>query len=81
MVFAREWKTNFPDLNQGVEKTSLLRLETLFTQWANFLIIREHRLWAHGRVYIYSPKSKECEEWTCHTSVDLLIGWEKNGVF
>ena len=38
---AHGWKKNFPDLNQGVEKISLLREETLLTQWAKSLITRE----------------------------------------
>ena len=75
VVSACGWKKNFPYLNQGVEKTSLLRRETLLTQWTNILIIRESRLWGHGCIYFYSPKTKECEEWSCHTPVDLLIGW------
>lgn len=29
----------------------------------------------HGPVCFYSPKTKECEGWSCHTSVDVLIGW------
>ena len=70
----RGWKKNFLDLNQGVEKTSLLQ-ETLITQWANFWIIRESQLWEHGHVCFYSPKTKKYEEWSCHTLVDLLIGW------
>ena len=35
-------KKNFPDSKQGEEKTNLLRPETLLTQLANFLIIREN---------------------------------------
>ena len=74
VVSARGWKKNFLDLNQGVEKTSLLRQETLLTQWADFLII-----WAHGHVCFDSPKTKEGKEWSCHTPVDLLIGWGRMG--
>ena len=44
VLSAREWKKNFLDLNQRVEKASLWRQETLLTQWADFLIIRESRL-------------------------------------
>lgn len=47
VVSARGWKKNFPDLNQDVEKTSLLRQLTLLTQWANILIIRKSQLCAH----------------------------------
>jgi len=79
VVSARGWKKNFPDLNQGAETTSLLRQETLLTQWADFLIIRESQPWAHGRVCFYSLKMKECEEWFCQTPVDLLIGWGRMG--
>ena len=70
---------NFPDLNQNVEKTSLLRQETLLTQWADFLIIRESQIWVNSRVCFYSPKTKDCEEWSCHTPVDLLVGWGRMG--
>ena len=77
MVSARGWKKNFPDLKQGVEKTSFLRQEALLTQWADFLIIREGRLWVRGLVCFYSPETKECEAWSCHTPVDLLIGWRR----
>ena len=41
VVSAHGCKKNFPDLNQGIEKTSLLREKTFVTQWANFLILRE----------------------------------------
>ena len=75
VLSAREWKKNFLDLNQRVEKASLWRQETLLIQWADFLIIRESRLWAHGHVRFYSPKTMDSEEWSCHTPVDLLIGW------
>ena len=75
VVSARGWKKNFPDLNQGAETTSLLRQETLLTQWADFLIIRESQPWAHGCVCFYSPETKEYEEWSWYTPVDLLIGW------
>ena len=79
VVSARGWKKNVPDLKQGVEKTSLLRQETLSTQWADFLVIQESPLWSHCRVCFYSPKTKECEEWSCYTPVDLLIGWGRVG--
>lgn len=39
--------------------TSLLRQETLLTQWVNFLIIRENGPWVHGCVYFYIPETKE----------------------
>lgn len=35
------WKKLFPHLEQVEEKTSLLRQETLLTQQADFLLIRE----------------------------------------
>ena len=87
VVFACGWKKNFQDLNQGVEKTSLLRRETLLTQWGSFLIIRERRLWGHGRVCVYSPRQSArsglavhmltCwlvgEEWSL--LIQLLLGW------
>ena len=74
MFSACGWKKNFLDSKQGVEKTSLLRQETLLTQWADFLII-----WAHGHVCFDSPKTKEGKEWSCHTPVDLLMGWGRMG--
>ena len=73
-------KKNFLYLNQDVEKTSLLRQEALLTQWVNFLIIRESCLWPHGRVCFYSPETKECGEWSCHTLVDLLTGWGRRSL-
>ena len=33
----------------------------------------------HGCVCVYSPKTKECEEWSCHIPVDLLVGWGRMG--
>ena len=48
---------NFLDLKQGVEKTSLLRQETLLTQWADFLIIRESGLGAWACLFL-EPKDK-----------------------
>lgn len=52
-------KKNFLDSRQGEEKTNLLRPETLLTQLANFLIIREKWLWEWVFVYFYSPGIKE----------------------
>ena len=61
------WKKYFPDLNQDVEKTRLLRTETLFTQWTSIQITR-----AQGRVCFYSPETKE---WRRGLAIHLLIGW------
>ena len=41
VVSAHRCTKNFPDAKQGEENTSLCRQETLLTQWADFLIIRE----------------------------------------
>ena len=68
---------NFPDSEQGEEKTSLLKKEMLLTQWADFLLIRESRPWGCGCICIYSP---EREERSHHIPADLLIGWGKMGL-
>ena len=52
VVSAHRWKKNFPDSKTGLERTSLLRQETLLTQLAEFLIFRKSISWAHGRVFI-----------------------------
>lgn len=46
----RRLEGEFPDSEQGEEKTSVLRQEMLLTQLTNFLMIRESQSQTHGRV-------------------------------
>ena len=78
MVSACGWSKNFPDSKQGEEKTSLLRQETLLIQWADFPIIRESQHWTRGHICFYSSGTKSKER-SCHTPVDLLVGWGRMG--
>ena len=73
------WKKNFPDSKQGEEKTSLLRQETLLTQLADFLRVRESRPQARGPVCFYGfiPQG---EERSGDTPADLPIGWGRRGL-
>ena len=73
----RRLEGEFPDSEQGEEKTSVLRQETPLTQQANFLLIRESWSCTHGHVCFYSPETKEREERSQDTPADLLIGWGK----
>ena len=78
MVSARRWKKNLLDLIQGVEKTSLLgkRHCNIVGRLPDN---QESQPWARGHVCFYSPKTKECEAWSCHTPVDLLVEWGRVG--
>ena len=71
-------KKNFPGSEQGEEKVSLLRQETLLIQRANFLIIRESQTQVHVHVFFfYSSETKKREERSQDTPADLLIALEK----
>ena len=63
---------------QGEEKTSLWRQETVLTQRADFLIIRDSQPW---RGVVMSVFITEGEERSQDMLADLLISWGKMGCY